>query len=178
MVKRYAQDISKSGPKYARFVLSEVLSHQLHDVCTTSTFDRSMRLMHPHLVNRRSVMHDFVLKALELDEGDVFSHGQVRLRSGELCSKSDVVIIGDDDVFLAAQTMFFAQSAGQLLAVVCSWQILSYDAPSGLAICKRSDHAEGVELKHVLAPVAWSLTGAGDKARVLVPYQFRGLRPL
>ena len=93
MVKRYAQDISESGPRYSRFVLSEVLSHQLHDVSQAPAFDRSMRLLQPVEVKASSQMHRFVLDTLPQHAGDgvVLTSSQVTLPSGNLCPKPDVV---------------------------------------------------------------------------------------
>jgi hypothetical protein len=178
LTKRYAQDNSHSGPDYARFVLSEVLSHQLHDVCHTTSFDRSMGLVHRGQVKADSQLHRFVLASLELDEGLVYSYHTARLRLGGLCKKSDVVILGDGVDFCVGQIWIFAECSGRFLVLVSLWQILSYEATMGYVTCKRADEPEVFELNRVLAPVPWALASGGDNAWLLLPYQYRGLRPL
>ena len=123
-------------------------------------------------------MHRFVLASLELDEGLVYSHHTARLRLGGLCTKSDVVILGDGADFCVGQIWIFAECSGRFLVLVSLWQILSYEATMGYAICKRADEPEVFELNRVLAPVPWALASGGDNARLLLPYQYRGLRPL
>ena len=175
-VKAFSADI-KNTISYSRSVLSEVVSQQLFDVAQSDAFDLSMGLIHPVCAPR--TVSVVVSSALQLSV-NVLTSAAARLLPGPLCHKKDTVLVNqpatDKVGFTAGQVWFFAKVEGTdgHLALISFWELQSVDCAQGLSVWQMADNPALVDLRTVLTSVMWS-ESPGAIARVVVPFQFRGM---
>ena len=170
-MKRYAKDVFNRA-SYARTVLSEVLSQQLHDVVSPNAFDICEGLNQPIKVATKRLA-SFLLAQVDLtdDQYEVCESNCARLATGGVCSRRDVVLFEDGERACAGQVWVLASLNGEACAVISVWRFESFGACQSLwAMC---DGHELVPLQNILCAVCWSET-ADNVARILVPYEFRG----
>ena len=100
------------------------------------------------------------------------------LASRAVCSKADVVLVKARDGvnFGAGQVWFLASTNGITCALVSLWDFVYYDPVEGLAIWRKDDRPDIVELDSLMTSVAWS--ECGGTVRTLIPSEFRGLRAM
>ena len=175
LVKRYAEDI-KNRLIYAMSVMSEVLSHQLHDVAKPNAFDISLGLLELHPAANQ--IKDFMSTELRVADGNVFTSATVRLPPLTYCLKTDVVLIRSiDGENLVAGDIWFLSAVDGLgdFALVSLWGLESFDPALGCAQLRKRDQPTLLALSLILTPAVWTEC-APEIVRTLIPYQFEGLR--
>ena len=177
LCKRYAEGIT-NRQAYAMSVLSEVMSHQLHDVSQPDSFDLSLGLIDARKADKR--ISEFVLGELGLpDATEVLMSQQCRVPPTTMCWKRDVVLIkrSGQATFVAGQIWFMVSMGARCVALINQWGLDSTDA--GADMHADWDMREApclVNLAEILTPVVWTEYTPGI-VRTLIPLQFRGFRP-
>ena len=176
LVKRYAQDVVNRRT-YSKSVLSEVLSHQLHAVHESNSFDIEPGLTDPHKPVPR------IMRFLDEHLNFAFSAGRVftsvGARIGQLsrCHVKDVVIFTDSTrtQLHAGQLWLLVQVESVDFAIVSKWTVASTEPLMGAVSWRKRDDLCIVFLDDLLSSVIWTELEPNALVRVLVPSRFKNL---
>ncbi len=174
-VKRFATDIQNTKV-FSTSVLKEVIGYQLWAMRQDGALVSSLGLKEPK--DASVEVTRFVQTELRLPAGAAIKTScNARLSSGSICASQDVVLMQSIDGinYVAAQILMFVSAGNdQCFALVDLWELVSTEPESGCGIWKVVSNTTFVPLAIVLAACIYCRL-SGDRVRLIVPYQFRGL---
>ena len=171
MVKRYSQDIANRRT-YARPVLSEAVSHQLHSMAAPESFETAEGLVSKSKPPKRVMSCLNENMDFAFAPGRAFSITCARIGQIKQIHVSDTVLFVVDGVLRAGQVRLLVELESVPFAVVNHWTLAAIDAALGSANFTTGHDLHVICLSDVLSAVIWTQLSP-SMSRVLVPAQFK-----
>ena len=175
LVKRYGEDITNTR-SYAKSVLQQIISHQIADVTDASAFNSTTRCVGT-LKKAPPALLACVHSTLNTRD-EVLACSRVKVPLG-FCVVGDVVLFTAKDGinFCAGKLLALASVAGKGEYALVTAMVPEASACEGSAVIwKENDRRLLIGIDLLVKAVIFS--SAADTLRTLIPFEFRGLRPV
>ena len=165
LARRYGGDINNTRT-FEIFVTHELLCHDLDVLQQPNLFSADTRL--DKNCKAPSKLMAFLEESFGKPLNQCFTCAKAHLAYSGPCQRGDVVIMKVASQLKVGQIYLHAACEGQIYSVVAQWEIESFDAKQGHAVCKKSENTFLAATASILCAVPWC-QHEKEWYRILVP---------
>ena len=178
LVKRYSSDI-KNTISFDKSVMAELLCQHFADIEDEDSFNMGVGLLQPKMAPNKMLKFMEAELNMSLASFRVTTSCVCRIRPAGVVHKKDLVMIRSHlgpGYFILAEILFHAAIDGEHVSLVHKYSVFSDDESSCASDWNVQRHPLFISTEDVFTSVCYrKLTDIIVK--IIVPYQFRSLRP-